>query len=158
MGRAKAVAISALCAVSLAACAPSADGKLVAACEEVLKGRLLSPSGYARISWSASDRPMSSEEYRDRYVAVRGSSIPVDISIAGTVDHTLNSGVLEYDAPNQYGALIRHSATCDLDTSDPRDFDLSSAKYNVQVNGLSQRAWLRAVERSVKYGAPLPGL
>lgn len=100
---------------------------------------------------------MTPTEYRDRYIAVTGipeAEVPPDI--AGAADHTLHSGILEYDAPNRYGALIRHSAACDLDTSDPRDFDIDSARHNVQVNGLSRVAWILDGGLASKFGAPPP--
>ena len=59
-------AITVACLLVLAVPGVSrADDQLTTICEDVVKARLLSPSGYARINVGMSDTPIGADEYRD---------------------------------------------------------------------------------------------
>lgn len=93
----------------------SYEEDFVQACEEILKIRLVSPSGYSRIDYTVMD---------EEFVALnKEGERPTEI-------------IISYDSPNSYGTEIRGAASCTLVDSSPDDFGALD-KSRMRVDGLS---------------------
>lgn len=135
--------ILALGAVVLAGCNPFGS-KLTAACEEVLKARLRSPSGYDRIKVSEYSREVPIDEYRAIMISEKRSAAEIELTIRGfeagrelPVEFTQ---YIEYDAPNAYGTLIRGLAECKYVSRSGRESGAS--EFTVRVDGRTKTEYL----------------
>ncbi len=94
-------------AILCASCAPT-ESKLVAACEEVLKQRLRSPSGYTRIKLTEGAQAQTSILF------------------------------IEYDAPNAFGTAVRGLAKCEYDVPSGGGTEVSISNVRIDGKTRSQ--------------------
>ncbi len=118
-----------------------------AACEDVIKERLLAPSAYKRVSVDRSDHRMT----RDEYVAyLQTSDDPEVVKKAnlksfdeGNYKPTTLRAYIKYDAPNAYGTPIRGTSVCEyFSDSGNESHDRGFYRLVVEVDGDSQTDWL----------------
>lgn len=123
------VTVLALTAVAaLSACYPF-EPKMYAACEEALKDTLRSPTSYRRISLMSSERPISMDEY----LADERSPIVKELLKKSGGNPVRSVAIIEYDASNAFGAMLRGTAECSYDSLNG---DISKASaISVKING-----------------------
>ena len=96
------------------------DSPVTKACEEALRGRLKSPSGYKRISIRADGHESISPEILEKYykLAEAQSLTPFDKSMlaSGVYKPEVYYQLIEYDAPNGFGVPLRGLADCEYVT------------------------------------------
>jgi hypothetical protein len=120
------------------------DSKMVTACEQVLKNRLLAPSEHRRIEIQQSEEPIGRADYQ-RYFT-EGSSTIIQEALTkdfdrGHVKPVMYEILITYDTPNAYGTPIRGISRCQYPTSDG---DASrAARFSVIGDGETNTEWLR---------------
>ncbi|WP_342150242.1 hypothetical protein [Methylorubrum sp. SB2] len=93
--------------------------KVTSACEDKIKAGLASPSGYKRIAYTEQSTEGS------EFIANRARNANVKIPQSEMTQWMASSGnpilyerEIEYDAPNQYNALIRLKVRCEFYATD----------------------------------------
>ncbi|THK34642.1 hypothetical protein EHS39_29415 [Ensifer sp. MPMI2T] len=120
------------------------NSKIVTVCEETLKERLRSPSGYQRIEITRYEEKMDRSEYQAYLEANEKLAERREFEMRwfdqGNKEPTLFEIYINYDAPNAYGTLIRGLVSCEyLDD----DGDKSNAdSYSVKVDGKTKTEWI----------------
>jgi hypothetical protein len=120
------------------------ESKLVTVCEEVLKLRLLAPSGYKRIEIKESEEPLNRAGYKrylagDEYGPIIQEARMKDFD-RGRVKPRMFEVLITYDAPNAYGTPIRGTTICQYPT-DNEDTSKADRLY-VMVDGKTNAEWL----------------
>lgn len=109
----------------------SAESKFAAACEKALKETLISPSSYKRISTVSAKEPMSVDDYF-KTQPERSENVRALLKSANSTAWRY-SLLVEYDASNSMGVLLRSKAVCTdevLGDQPPTDNEMI-----VKVNG-----------------------
>lgn len=125
----------------LAACS-AFDPPMLTMCEGVLKERLRSPSGYQRISYRSLDRSLTPDEYLAALKEHRPETpiSDIDRSEAASGAPTLFQMLIEYDAPNAYGTLVRGNQICDY-LGTKAEFAAAS-DFFIRIDGKTRIEWL----------------
>lgn len=126
-----------LSAIALAGCNPF-EPKLYSVCEEVLKERLRSPSGYKRVEISAYENKMTIADWLSEANRDTPSSAGTNKIIAEGMERRGETPVrhklyISYDAPNAYGTLVRGLSECTYVSSDGKTTHAS--RFNVKIDG-----------------------
>lgn len=127
--------------IALASCNPF-EAKIISVCEEVLKERLRSPSGYKRIRISQTETPLTGGEYLALQSSPPGPNLTrliLEQYEAGQVKPTRLTLLIEYDAPNAFNAPIRGFAKCEHVSIDN---GRSASTFDTQVDGKTKWQWL----------------
>lgn len=132
-------------AVLLSACNPF-ESKVTKLCEDIIIDQLRSPSGYQRISVKEIEEDIPVDQYI-AYYEQDGRSISKDLGEIARIalKHSDRQPkkytvIIEYDAPNGYGALIRGLDMCEYVSGgayNPNVFNVymdGQNKYDFQFN------------------------
>ncbi|TBC64494.1 hypothetical protein ELH36_17995 [Rhizobium ruizarguesonis] len=112
------------------------DAKIVTECENALKERLKSPSGYKRIEITRSQQVLDRASYQ-AYLNETFNSSPSlqEMSLRqfdkGTVKPTAFTLIIEYDAPNGFGVPIRGYSRCEFVDDDGVDSNASALRIKI---------------------------
>ncbi len=120
------------------------EAKIVTACENVIKKRLRSPSGYRRVDITRSEKALDRADYYN-YLYARESSSPLRDKLnkqfeRGEVKPVTYTVHITYDAPNAFNAPIRGASVCEYTSEQGSDGGATDA--NVEVDGKTQLQWL----------------
>ena len=120
------------------------DSKMVTACEEVLKGRLLAPSEYKRIEIKQFEEPIGRADF-EHYFADNDlppviQKLRKDQFDRGELKPLLYLVLISYDAPNAYGTPVRSISRCEYPTMNGDDSGVY--KTTVLVDGETSTDWL----------------
>lgn len=120
------------------------DPKMVTACEQVLKARLLAPSEYTRIEIRRSEEPIDRADFQRNFA---GNDLPpiiqkmrMDSFDSGELKPLRYMVLMSYDVPNAYGTPIRGISRCEYPTMNGDDS--GADKFSVLVDGLTSTDWL----------------
>ncbi|MBW8320039.1 MAG: hypothetical protein K0M49_12790 [Arenimonas sp.] len=120
------------------------DSELVVACEETLKKRLRSPSSYERIELTSRSTELNTrDEVKAKLIAHGHDGALLEAQLrdfdSGTAKPTEFSLLIEYDAPNAYGTMLRDVSKCEYFSMSGR-VDRASW-FNVKVDGQTDIEW-----------------
>jgi hypothetical protein len=128
------------------------DSEMVAACEDVIKDRLKSPSSYQRVAVRERASEVEIDRYRILRIMENANEKSETVRKANRIllDYELEDmrsgkkplakelvATFEYDAANAFGVLIRGYAECKFISAGTKP-----SGYNVQVDGSTQTDWL----------------
>jgi len=134
-------AASLMALVSLGTACSASEPPMLKLCEQVLKKRLKSPSGYQRISFTQDDQSLSMAEYLvsfDELYGVPANKLRKQQAASGAP--TLFRIIIEYDAPNDLGVPVRGVSICDTVDS-VAEFRQTSDFY-IRIDDLTTAQWL----------------
>lgn len=127
--------------IALAGCNPF-EPKIVSLCEEILRERLRSPSGYKRIKVTQTETPLTGGEYLALQSSPPGPNLTrliLEQYEAGQVKPTRLTLIIEYDAPNAFNAPIRGFAKCEhVSTDNGRN----ATTFDTLLDGKTKWQWL----------------
>lgn len=104
----------------------------VAACEEVIKSRLIAPSTYHRIKLTEDREPIT----LDQLVAgLDDDNVKKFFRQTATREPVRQVALIEYDAMNAHGVPLRGKSSCTYDSATDFDLDVDQAKRLVKVDG-----------------------
>lgn len=130
---------------SLAAGCDPFENKMIGFCEDVLKERLKSPSGYSRLKVTEMSEPLSIEKWKADQLAGPNPQPEVlalreRMMRQNGITPEIFGYIIEYDAPNTFGTLIRTRSMCEyVSVSGSRD---DATAFNVKVDGFDKTGWL----------------
>ncbi|THK35637.1 hypothetical protein EHS39_23705 [Ensifer sp. MPMI2T] len=120
------------------------DSEMVTACEASLQKRLRSPSEYKRFEITSYeeklDRAAFSRYLTDDKVGAVFREAQLREFDRGTLDPTLFSLFISYDAPNAFGTPIRGIARCEY--MNARGDDSGASEHDVMIDGKTYTDWL----------------
>jgi hypothetical protein len=120
----------------------SDEGKFFDLCEKAIKESLRSPSGYKRISKEVEAKALSVDEFLKKNYTDQGKDIAKEqtesqrrLFESGAVKPAEFTALVEYDAPNAYGTLVRERVYCTHLSSNGKVEYVTSG--SIKVNGKS---------------------
>lgn len=128
----------------------NAGSAMLSACEEAIKLRLKAPSSYARFSFTESQQPIRTRdaiEYRLKYemgIEEPSRSAYLADFAGGKLDPVAFKMVIEYDAQNSFGALLRASAVCDF--FDLNGKEAAASPMTVRIDGDTHLEWVNKLQ------------
>lgn len=120
---------------------PDRDAPFLEACENTLKERLKSPSGYVRAEVTGPIYEPATVDHLLMFSSGTGTSAANLELIASGLEYVW--AAIEYDAPNSFGAAIRGIYQCEglVDSGQAYDPDTLTSR-EVLVDGVSRHQWL----------------
>lgn len=110
-------------------------------CEQVLKKRLKSPSGYQRIDFILDNQSLSVADYLVAFDKLYGTPATDHYKQqAASGAPTLFRILIEYDAPNEFGVPIRAVSICD--TVDAVAEFRQTSDFYIRIDDLTTAQWL----------------
>lgn len=118
---------------------PPFNSQFVQTCDRAIKERLVVPSTYERISVDESRKTMTFDEFfkdslRPKSEAARNAMVQVE-----RVPPVQYVALIDYQAQDPIGAIIRERATCTFNSLDGSD--MPERTYWVKIDGEYNMAW-----------------